>query len=239
MTNRFVAAGDGLPNAPVPCTLPDDTVATALKGLAWVRFYENWPGSFWLDRTVVSSGPVIDVMVIANAILEAEAGIPTALHVDAGGAGVACPALPRNISRPGPLGGPIEFWIASYLIVAGPGSTLSLSNNWFDADFCWRPELDVVFGTPVGPPVRTGLCTWARNFTRSIVAINVSAGRAGRWTCFRDAMQRMGTATGLVANTQRHVLYNIVGVFKKVYEMNHDLLILYHPVVRMLRRTCA
>ena len=115
----------------------------------------------------------------------------------------------------------------------------TLAIEQLDADFCWRPELDVVFGTPVGPPVRTGLCTWARNFTRSIVAINVSAGRAGRWTCFRDAMQRMGTATGLVANTQRHVLYNIVGVFKKVYEMNHDLLILYHPVVRMLRRTCA
>jgi len=129
---------------------------------------------------VASAGPDIDAMFIANAILEAEAGIPTALHVDAGGAGTACPAVARNISRPGRLGGPIEFWIASFLIAAGPGSTISLSNNWFDADFCWRPELDVVYGTPLAPSVRTGTHTWTRIFTRSTVAINVSVGRVGQ-----------------------------------------------------------
>jgi hypothetical protein len=180
LMNRFVSAGDQIDHPPVPCPLPEDDLAHALKGLAWVRFYENWPGSFWLDGKVVSAGPDIDAMFIANAIMEAQAGIPTVLHVDAGGAGTACPAATRNISRPGRLGGPIEFWIASYLIVAGPGSTISMSNNWFDADFCWRPELDVVYGTPLAPPVRTGSHSWARNFTRSTVAINVSVGRVGQ-----------------------------------------------------------
>ena len=180
LMNRFTAAADRILDAPVPCALPEDDVAAALKGLAWVRFYENWPGSFWLNNTVVSASPDIDAMFIANAILEAEAGIPTALHVDAGGAGAACPAKARSISRPGPLGGPIEFWIASYLVVAGAGSTLSISNNWFDADFCWRSELDVEYGTPLGPAVRTATHTWARNFTRCSVTIDVSVVRQGR-----------------------------------------------------------
>ena len=152
MTNRFVQAAEQIPGAPVPCKLPEDELVTALKGLSWVRFYENWPGSLY---THPSYSPDIDAMFIANAILEAEAGVPTAIHVDGGGAGAACPAAPRSITRPGPLGGPIEFWVASYLVVAGAGSTLSISNNWLDGGFCWRPELDVEYGVPLGPAVRS------------------------------------------------------------------------------------
>ena len=77
------------------------------------------------------------------------------------------------------LNRPIEFNVASYLIVASAGTTLSVSNNWYDKDFCWHDEFDVVYGTPLGPATRTGLHSWTRNYSKCNVAINVSSGRSG------------------------------------------------------------
>ena len=77
--------------------------------------------------------------MIQNAILEGEANIPTVLHSPLS----SCPESPRTIARPGPLGGDIEFAVASYLIVATAGTTLSVSNGWYDENFCWHPEFDV------------------------------------------------------------------------------------------------
>jgi hypothetical protein len=54
--------------------------------------------------------------MVANAILESAAGIPNVLH-----SGGACPAPQRNITRPGRLGGDIEYQMGLYLVVAGPG----------------------------------------------------------------------------------------------------------------------
>jgi len=49
----------------------------------------------------------------------------------------------------------------------------------YDANFCWRPELDVAIGDPLGLAVRTSAHSWVRNFTRANVAVDVSAGRSG------------------------------------------------------------
>jgi hypothetical protein len=157
MDNRMHATGDTL-----PCALSEDDTVAALKGLTWVRFYENWPSSFWHK-----SGPDENAAMVENAILEGAAGIPTALHI----AG-KCPAPARTIVRPGPLGGPIEFAIASYLIVATPGTTLSISQGWHDKSFCWHSEFDVVYGTPLGPALRSGNYTFSRNYTRCNVEID-------------------------------------------------------------------
>jgi hypothetical protein len=97
---------------------------------------QNWPGTFWAP-----SGADTDAAMIANAIIEGNMSIPTVLHIG----GPRCPAPTRDIARPGPLGGPIEFAIASYLIVASAGTTLSVSTGWEDADFCWWPEWDVEY----------------------------------------------------------------------------------------------
>lgn len=90
------------------------------------------------------------------------------------------PAPARNITRPGPLGGTIEFNIASYLIVASAGTTLSVSHGWYDSDYCWWPEFDVVYGTPLHAAVRTSPHAWTRNYTRATVHIDVSSGRNGQ-----------------------------------------------------------
>ena len=136
LDNRATASGDLLPGLKPPCALPEDDVIAALQNLSWVRFYENWPGTFWAP-----SGADTDAAMIANAIVEGNMSIPTVLHTG----GPRCPAPSRNIPRPGRLGGPIEFAIASYLIVASAGTTLSISTGWEDADFCWWPEWDVEY----------------------------------------------------------------------------------------------
>jgi len=168
LDNRLLASGNGT-SAQAPCALPEDAMAAALAGMAWVRFYENWPQSFW-----VPGGPDLAAAMVSNAILEAEAGIPNALHSSAscsGGGNI------RNITRPGPLGGPVEYAMSSYLIVAGPGTVLSLSSGWMDADFCWFSEFDVDFGTPSGPAVRTGTYTWTRAFSRATVQLDVQSSK--------------------------------------------------------------
>lgn len=170
LDNRLAASSLGLPGAPLPCAIPEDAMLTALQGTTWVRFYETWPGTFWR-----ANGPDTDAAMISNAILEAQAGVPTVLHT-----GGACPAPGRIITRPGRLGGDIEFAVASYLIVQSAGTTLSISDNWYDSDFCWRPDYDVDFGLPVGQPVRTSTYAWARNYTRATVTVDVSSGRHGQ-----------------------------------------------------------
>jgi hypothetical protein len=116
LDNRLAASGAGL-GAPAPCALPEDALAAALEGTVWVRFYENWPSSFWVPGTDLQAA------MVQNAILEAAAGIPNVLH-----SGGSCPAPQRNITRPGPLGGDVEYAMGLYLVVAGNGTTISLSS---------------------------------------------------------------------------------------------------------------
>jgi hypothetical protein len=170
LDNRINASSAGLPGAVTPCALPEDDTIAALRGATWVRFYENWPSTFWRPQNAD-----LNAAMIKNAILEAAAGVPAILH-----GGAPCPAPDRNITRPGPLGGDVEFMVATYLIVADAGTTLSLSNDWFDASFCWRPELDVDFGAPLGLATQVGTHAWTRNFSRANVAVDVSSGYSGR-----------------------------------------------------------
>ena len=116
LDNRLTNSSAGL-DAPLPCALPEDDLAAALKGQVWVRFYENFPRTFW------AGGKDLEAAMVANAIAEAALGVPNVLH-----SGGACPAPARNITRPGPLGGDVEYFIGLYLIVAGPGTTISISS---------------------------------------------------------------------------------------------------------------
>jgi hypothetical protein len=53
--------------------------------------------------------------MINNALLEANASVPTVLHAGGGG---GCPAPQRNITRPGRLGGgAIEFSVVRLLVL--------------------------------------------------------------------------------------------------------------------------
>ena len=167
--NRLNASGVGLPGAVTPCALPEEASLTALVASTWVRFYENWPSTFWRPDNAD-----LHAAMIENAILETAAGVPVILH-----AGGDCPSQNRTIARPGRLGGSVEFAIATYLIVADAGTTLSLSNDWYDQNFCWRPELDIDLGSPLGLATRTSPHSWTRNFTRANVAVDVSAGNSG------------------------------------------------------------
>merc|ERR1711862_520973 len=99
------------------CALPEDDLLDALDGLQWVRFYEVWPMTNWPRPNV--DIPQVWASMIQNAILEAEAGIPTILHSGWFNGG-KCPAPQREIIRPGRLGGDIEFYVAAYLIVQSP-----------------------------------------------------------------------------------------------------------------------
>eukprot|EP01116_Phalansterium_solitarium_P013693 TRINITY_DN31098_c0_g1_i1.p1 TRINITY_DN31098_c0_g1~~TRINITY_DN31098_c0_g1_i1.p1 ORF type:complete len:426 (+),score=102.24 TRINITY_DN31098_c0_g1_i1:301-1578(+) len=165
LDNRFLASGDNTTAQP-PCALPEDEVAKALEGLSWARFYEVFPGSFW-----VPNNADLYAAMIANAIIEGEHGIPIVTHFTKGG----CPAPARNITRPGPLGGPMQWQIAMFLTVRTETSVFSMSDNWYDENFCWRPEFDVDYGQPVAPAVRTGVYTWTRQYTRSNVTLNLQS----------------------------------------------------------------
>jgi hypothetical protein len=167
LDNRMLASGNGTALGP-PCALPEDDLIAAIKAVGglWARFYENWPSTFWQK----GSSADIGAAMISNAILEAAAGVPNILHM-----GAKCPDAPYNVSAPGRLGGDLEFAVATYLVVAGPGTTLSLSNDWYDADFCWHYVYDVDFGAPTGDAVRTGTYTWTRAYTKSTVSLDMQA----------------------------------------------------------------
>jgi len=120
LDNRLNASGAGLPDAAAPCALPEEATLAALSSSTWVRFYESWPSTFWRPDTAD-----LHAAMIENALLETASGVPVILH-----SGGSCPAANRTIARPGRLGGDVEFSIATYLIVADAGTTLSLSNDW-------------------------------------------------------------------------------------------------------------
>lgn len=167
--NVLAAASRGVPGPPAAaCALPEDATLAALAGATWARFYEFFPD-------LEQGGPAVAATATANAILEGEAGVPVVAHFFS----PSCPAQPRNITRPGRLGGPIEFELALFLVIQTNAAVFSISSDWFDADYCWHSEFDVAFGSPLGPPLRTGAFTWARNLTRAQVAVDVAA-RAGQ-----------------------------------------------------------
>lgn len=162
-----------------PCAQPEDRLLEELEGLMWVRFYEGWPHSPW-----EANSADLRAAMVENTILEAKRGIRVALHASwwsaangpTGGWGT-CPVPSRKIVRPGRLGGDLEFIVAAYLIVQAPslGTTLSLSNNWYDGDFCWHPEWDVDFGAPLGEATRISAYSWTRNYTKATVFVDVSS----------------------------------------------------------------
>ena len=147
----------------VACALPEDAMLAALAGTTFARFYEFFP-------SLEFSGPDVAAVATANAILEGAAGVPVITHFPS----PSCPSEPRNITRPGRLGGAIEFELALFLVTQSNASVFSISNDWFDANYCWHSEFDVAFGAPLAPALRTGAYTWTRAFSRASVAVDVS-----------------------------------------------------------------
>ena len=82
LDSRYTASCEGLPSgssAPCgspACAVPEEQTVAALKGLSWVRFYENWPGSFWH-----AAGPDELAAMVQHALLEGAVGVPTVLHI--------------------------------------------------------------------------------------------------------------------------------------------------------------
>ena len=170
MLNRFAASSIRLENdLPAPCSLPEDATAAALNsnGLVYGRFYENFPYSWWSSNP---QGSDQAAAFVANAIIEGQHNIPIVLHFDV----TVCPSTPRNITRPGRLGGTLELQLALFLIVQTNSSVFSISGNWYDNDFCDHSEFYTTYGYPLGEATRTGGYTWTRNFTACNVAIDVS-----------------------------------------------------------------
>ena len=106
--------------------------------------------------------------MIANAIIEGQHGVPAIMHT----AGPCLSEAKRVIHRPGRLGGRLEWIIATFLIVQTPHNVISMSNNWYDKDFCWHSEFDVKYGRPLTDAVRLSPYTWARNFTLCTVHVD-------------------------------------------------------------------
>jgi hypothetical protein len=173
MLNRMAASGAGL-NIADPCALPEDVTLAALNNTVAARFYENFPFSWWAPGV---SGPDGAAALVENAILEGIAGLPLVLHFDV----TSCPSTPRNITRPGRMGGGVEVELALFLVVQTEQTVFSISGNWYDADFCWRSEFDIEFGHPLAPANRMGPYAWTRNFTKSWVAVDVQAGTGEVW----------------------------------------------------------
>jgi hypothetical protein len=172
MLNRMAASGGedaGAAPLPAPCALPEEATISAMGNATFARFFENFPYSWW---SADPPGPDQAAAFVSNAILEGAAGVPLVLHFDV----TSCPSEPRNITRPGRLGGSIETQIALFLVVQTERNVFSISGNWYDAFFCWRDEFDVAYGAPLAPAVRTGAYSWTRSFARCNVTVDVAAG---------------------------------------------------------------
>lgn len=157
MDNRM-AASNANTTLPMPCAVAEDATVAAIAAHngTWARFYENWPSSYFTPDS-----PQLHAAMIANVIEEGKHGVPSLMHALGG----TCPDN-RTITRPGRVGGELEYSLAAFLIAQNPQSVYSISNNWFDENFCWHPEFSLGYGTPLGPAVRTSSTAFYRNFTQ-------------------------------------------------------------------------
>ena len=154
-----------------PCVLWEDELVAQLDGLQWARFYEQWPDQFHMRKPGAKEGDRF-AQIIANGVLEAEAGIP-----------VVCHATPHNNSCRNLTEAPDPDWVpsgfdafqmAAFYIAQGPGWVWSASAGWTDGAYCWRREYDLRCGQPLGRAQRTGPYTFTRNFTRCDVFVDTN-----------------------------------------------------------------
>jgi len=127
----------------------DDYVA-GLEGLQWMRFYEVWLGH----------GAAQDAVMISNAILEAQHGVPFIARTETGSVHT------------------LEYPAIGFLIAQSEGSYWGASSGWLDPNWKWVGIDDWDVGAPVAPAQRTGTYTWERAFAKANATIDVHAGRA-------------------------------------------------------------
>lgn len=179
-----------------PCVVWEDELVTALDGLQWARFYEQWPDQFHMRDQWYPNAKEGDrfAQIIANGILEAKAGIPVVAHVTphnnsceegstsnyntlnntvAANSGNVDNADSSNVNSWVPTGMD-GFQMAAFYIAQGPGWVWSASGGWTDGSYCWRKEYNLQCGHPFGDATRTGPYTWTRNFTNCDVYVNTN-----------------------------------------------------------------
>ncbi len=76
--------------------------------------------------------------------------------------------------------GPVDlgYSMAAFLIVQQPYGYFGVSSTdfWYDDSWCWHPEYDLQYGSPLGDGVRTSPHSWYRNFTGCDVEIDTEKG---------------------------------------------------------------
>ena len=72
--------------------------------------------------------------------------------------------------------------IASFLIAASPCSYYSASTGWFDRDWTWHQQYDLLYGVPTGVATRRVLATGETEYIRRYTRCNVTliCGHDGR-----------------------------------------------------------
>jgi len=128
----------------------EDDYVQRLAGTSWLRFYEVWLGH----------GAEQDALMIANALLEAQAGVPCVARSAVGSMHT------------------LQYGAIGFLIVQRSGSYWGASSGWLDADWTWSGILDWIVGAPLAPAARTGTYTWSRAFAHANATIDTKAGRA-------------------------------------------------------------
>lgn len=121
-----------------------NNVNSSTKGL-WIRFYEVWMGH----------GYVQDSIMLRNAILEVQQGVPFIARTQIG-----------TVKT-------LEYPAAAFLIAQGPFCYWGASSGWVDADWSWKGEYDWNVGSPLGPAIEVNTFIWTRAFTKANVTVNL------------------------------------------------------------------
>lgn len=123
-------------------------VNSSTKG-QWIRFYEVWMGH----------GYVQDSIILRNAILEGQKGIPFIARSQIG-----------TVKT-------LEYPAAAFLIAQGPYCYWGASSGWVDPDWSWKGEYDWDVGAPLGPAVEVNTFVWTRSFTKANVTVDLKTAR--------------------------------------------------------------
>ena len=145
--------------------------AFAAAGVRWARYYEFWGTGLW----GVNAG-----YGIANALVEARAGVPIHVH--------AYPTTSSAAAKGSAVRTSATYAVASFLIVQTAYSYFGISHasaawpctapadQWSDCSIIWHPEYDLTYGAPLGNATRVGgtefVGEWTREFSNAWVWVD-------------------------------------------------------------------
>jgi len=148
--------------------------------------YLDAAGQQGANRTLVGTYRQVQVALRLFAAPRAAADDPlyTSFWMRDAGSGAVCLAgQPWGTSDPYwnfSNGEAADFWVNEAVAPLASESFGTYNTLFFDEsdqNFCWRREFEVSYVHPLAPAVRTGPHSWARNFTRAQVTLDVLANR--------------------------------------------------------------